>query len=98
MPSERRCGSPSIRYRGEGCTMAITGPPPCSLAGSVEITCGWLGDPGQKGQPSDCRLLPSSLPTITQERVIGSLRNSIFLGKHLQGTSVNRSTLGSVSF
>src|SRR5579872_581715 len=94
MPSERRCGSPSMRYSGEGWTIAITGPAPCSLGATVVMTWGWLGAPGQKGQcPSAWRRCSSS-PTITQERVIGSLRSSIsLLGKHLSGGSVNKGHL-----
>src|SRR6266571_687876 len=71
--------------------MAVTGPAPWSGEFSVAMTCGALGAPGQKGQYPGCPCRSTSSPTMTQERVIGSLRNSMLsLGKQRQGTTVNR--------
>src|SRR5947209_1508760 len=73
--------------------MAVTGPAPWSAEFSVAMTCGALGAPGQKGQYPGCPCRSTSSPTMTQERVIGSLRNSMLsLGKQRQGTTVNRGT------
>src|SRR5579872_1488463 len=71
--------------------MALTCPLACSLDDKVAITCGACGDPGQNGQyPSAGRFRSPSFPTITHERVIGSLRNSMaILGKHRFTTIVN---------
>src|SRR5215472_8942978 len=74
-----------MRYNGAGCTMAVTGPAPCSVGASVEITCGWLGEPGQNGQCWSAPRRPSSSPTMTHERVIGSLRSSM-TPKSITGT------------
>jgi hypothetical protein len=59
--------------------MAITGLAPGSWELSVVITCGAVGDPGQKGQYPACCGFSESSPTITQDRVIGSLRNSMLI-------------------
>src|SRR5258708_6642949 len=64
-------------WRGEGGQPAITGPAPCSPGGNDAITCGALVAPGQNGQRPSGACFSGSSPTITQERVIGSLRNSI---------------------
>src|SRR5215510_10696053 len=66
-----------MRYNGAGCTMAVTGPAPCSVGARVVMTCGWLGEPGQNGQCWSAPRRPSSSPTMTHERVIGSLRSSM---------------------
>src|SRR6266852_5240475 len=90
MPSARRCGSPSIRKSGDGCTRAMTEPAPGSPELSVAMVCGAFGAPGQNGQWLGWLCFSVSSPTMTQERVIGSLRNSIcvihlHLGKHPLG-------------
>src|SRR5471030_2269694 len=43
----------------------------------VVITCGALGDPGQKGHCPEWECRSVSSPTITHERVMGSLRSSM---------------------
>src|SRR5258708_4202381 len=80
-----------MRYRGAGCTIAEIGPPPNSLPFNVAITCGAFCAPGQKGQCPGWPWRSTSSPTMTQERVIGSLRNSMLpLGKQTMATMVNR--------
>src|SRR5947209_15481662 len=71
--------------------MAITGPAPWSTELKVVITCGADCDPGQNGQKPGCVCRSTSSPTITQERVIGSLRSSMLsLGKQRGAGMVNR--------
>src|ERR1700746_873196 len=57
----------------------------------VEMTCAGCGKSGQKLQYGSARGADSgtSSPVMTQERVIGSLRNSTPLGKHRDRVRVN---------
>src|SRR6201981_2718348 len=57
----------------------------------VEMTCAGCGESGQKLQYGSARGADSgtSSPVMTQERVIGSLRNSTPLGKHRDRVRVN---------
>src|SRR6201981_1844654 len=57
----------------------------------VEMTCAGCGEAGQKLQYGSARGADSgtSSPVMTQERVIGSLRNSTPLGKHRDRVRVN---------
>src|ERR1041385_7769678 len=65
--------------------------PPSSLPFNVAITCGAFCAPGQNGQYPGWLCRSTSSPTMTQERVIGSLRNSMLpLGKQRQALMVNR--------
>src|SRR5258708_36200358 len=78
MPSPLRCGSPSMRYRGAGCTTARDAHAPPSSEGA-ELTT-WAGRvlSGQKrqGKSSDAAASPPSVD-MTQDRVMGSLRSSM---------------------
>src|ERR1039458_2860475 len=78
MPSPRRPGSPSMWYSGVGCTTERADHP--TVLGTAAMTCVGSEESGQKrqtvsgwGAPS-----PESSPVITQERVMGSLRSSIY--------------------
>src|SRR5579864_2224726 len=85
MPSERRWGSPSMRYRGEGWTTAETAPAP---EFTLAMVCGAAEAPGQNGHEPEAVCCSASSPTMTQERVMGSLRNSMLcLGKQRRGAA-----------
>src|SRR5690348_3805919 len=75
---------------GEGWTTARADQGPPSRLATVETTCGGAALSGQKRQAAPSRRPTSGAsPVITQERVIGSLRNSIALRKHPPAAGVN---------
>src|SRR6185437_9622909 len=83
MPSPRRAGSPSIRYKGAGCTTARADQGPPSIPGMFETSCAATGESGQKRQNASARgaVSGTSSPVMTHERVIGSFRNSMAVRK-----------------
>src|SRR5581483_4976852 len=87
-------------YRARGCTTASADHGPPSTDGMDEITCDSSVELGQKAQGACTGTSCSaSSPVMTQERVIGSLRNSIIekssrlaveIEEQLWGGRVNR--------
>src|ERR1700738_1595448 len=91
MPSPRRVGSPSIRYKGEGWTTARADHGPPSTPGMLETNCAAAGESGQKPQKDSERgvLSGTSSPVMTHDRVMGSLRSSMRLRKTSASRTVN---------
>src|ERR1019366_2801749 len=77
-PLPVRVGSPSIPYSGWGWTTARADQGLPFTVGDEAITCSDWPDSGQKGQKESGEELSSgSSPQMSQERVMGSLHNSI---------------------
>src|SRR5882724_5743069 len=95
MPSPSRLGSPSMRYKGAGCTTERAAHPGEVSAGTEPTTCGVSLLPAQnrQGATLDSNLsFSGSSPVMTHERVIGSLRNCIPARITLLAVRVNSGT------
>src|SRR5579864_4902286 len=80
MPSPRRVASPSMWYKAVGWTTARADQGAPGIPDMLAISCGGSRESVQNRQNDSERatLSGTSSPVITQERVIGSLRSSMY--------------------